>query len=203
MRSKNPDIAARLQRHPDILMHRSQAILAIGIGVGILILIGWVMLLVNASEIRAEFAENQDAAVTLNQRVGSRFGVLIGVIALPCIALLPMLLGWFLSPRFFCKATGTRLIRGYRGIFPGTTVQGADFQNLLRTRDASVIGPMNAEAERGNLIVEGWIAAADKVGYVGTYAFDLRDDPHWEIVEFSGPDFAAYQQIFGTGRAVQ
>src|SRR5690606_1936018 len=95
------------------------------------------------SEMRAEFAESQDSAVTLNQRIGSRFGVLIGVIALPFIALLPMLLGWFLSPRFFRKATGTRLRRGYRGIFPGTAAQGADFQNLARSRDASIIGPMN------------------------------------------------------------
>lgn len=196
MSTKNPDIATRLRTHPDIVVRRSPALLAIGFGLGILILIGWVFLLLNARELGSEFASHQSSAVTVNQRVGSRFGVLIGAVALPVIALLPMILGWVFSRRYFRRATGTQLKRGYRGIFPGTAQQGAEFQNLARTRDAAVIGAMNAGAERGNLIIEGWVAEADQVAYVGTYAFDLREDPQWELVEFSGPDFAAYRAVF-------
>lgn len=199
MSSKNPDIATRLRKHPDIVVRRSPAILAIGFGLGALILIGWILLLVNARELSSEFTSHQDTAVTLNQRIGSRFGVLIGAIALPVIALLPMILGWIFSARFFRRETGTRLRRGYRGYFPGTSQQGAEFQDLVRTRDAGVIGSMNEGAERGNLAIEGWVAEADRVAYVGTFAYDLREDPHWELVEFSGPDFAAYETVFSGG----
>ena len=197
MSAKNPDIATRLKRHPDIVVRRSPVVLWIGIGVSAAILVCWALLLLNMAALQADFASHQDTAVTLNQRIGSRFGVLIGAVALPLIAILPAALGWYFSPRFFRRATGTRLVRGYRGIFPGTSQQGAEFQNLVRTRDPAVIGAMNAGAERGNLIVEGWAAPADRVGYVGTFAFDLREDPQWELVEFSGPDFDSYLAVFG------
>jgi len=200
MSAKNPDIATRLRRHPDIVVRRSPAVLWTGIAVSAAILVCWALLLVNASAVSADFASHQDTAVTLNQRFGSRFGVLVGAVALPLIAVLPLVLGWYFSARFFRRATSTRLVRGYRGIFPGTSEQGAEFQNLARTRDPAVIGAMNAGGERGNLIVEGWVAAPDRVGYVGTYAFDLREDPHWELVEFSGQDFDAYLAVFGNGK---
>lgn len=197
MSAKNPDIETRLGRHPDIVVRRSPAVLWTGVAVSAVILVCWALLLVNAAAVQADFAAHQDTAVTLNQRVGSRFGLLIGAVALPLIAILPLALGWIFSKRYFRRATGTRLVRGYRGIFPGTSQQGAEFQELARTRDPAVIGAMNAGGERGNLIVEGWVAAADRVGYVGTFAFDLREDPHWELVEFSGPDFDSYLAVFG------
>ncbi len=197
MSSKNPDIATRLRRHPDIEVRRSPAVLAIGFGIGALILLAWLLLFINSRELSAEFAEHQDTAATLNQRVGSRFGVLIGLFALPVIAVLPMFLGWQFSPRFFRRQTGSRLKRGYRAFFPGTSQQGAEFQNLVRTRDAAVIGSMNEGAEKGNLIVEGWSSHADRVAYVGTFAFDLREDPQWELVTFQGTDFDTYETVFG------
>lgn len=197
MSSRNPLIETRLRNHPDIVRRRSPAFVWAGVACSALILLCWALLLVNAAQLGSQFAEHQESAVTLNQRVGSRFGVLIGVIALPVLALLPLALSWFLSPRYYRRATGTRLRRGYRGIFPGTSAQGGEFQNLLRTRDASIIGPMNPSTERGNLIVEGWVASPDRVGYVGTYAFDLREDPHWELVDFSGDDYPTYEEIFG------
>lgn len=199
MSKKNPDIQARLRAHPDIVTRRSPALLAVGAVLSALVLVCWVLLLINAADLSQEFGEHQQSAVTLNQRVGSRFGVLIGAIALPVLAVLPFALAWIFSKRFYRRGTGTRVRRGYRGIFPGTAQQGADFQRLARTRDASVIGTMNSGAERGNLIIEGWAAHDDRVGYVGTYAFDLREDPEWELVEFSGPHYHDYEQVFGQG----
>ena len=198
MTSGNPDIETRLRAHPGIAMRRSPALLCLGAGAAAIILLAWVLLLVNAAELAQQFAEHRDTAVTLNQRVGSRFGVLIGAVALPVLALLPLLLSWYFSKRYYRRDTGTRVRRGYRGVFPGTSAQGEEFQRLARTRDASVIGPMNPGVERGNLIVEAWAAREDRVGYVGTFAFDLREDPGWEIVEFAGPHFDDYEQIFGS-----
>ena len=196
MTSKNPDINTRLRRHPDIVMRRSGPVLWAGAAVTVVLLICWVLLLANAAQLSQDFASHQQSAVTVNQRIGSRFGVLIGAIALPVLALLPLLLAWFFSPRYIRRATGSRLRRDYRGVFAGTSAQGAEFQQLARTRNAAIIGPMHQGVEKGNLIVEAWSAADDGVGYVGTFAFDLREDPGWELVDFSGPNYGDYRQIF-------
>lgn len=182
---------------PRIVMRRSPALLLLGAAISLVILVAWVLLLLGASDLSQQFASHEESAVTLNQRVGSRFGVVIGAVALPVLALLPLALTWFFSKRYYHRDTGSRVRREYRGIFPGTSQQGADFQQLVRSRDASVIGPMNPGSERGNLIIEGWVAAEDRVGYVGTFAFDLGEDPGWEIVDFSDQKFADYEQIFG------
>lgn len=196
MTTKNPDINTRLRRHPDIVIRRSAPVLWAGAAGAVVLLICWVLLLTNAAQLSQDFASHQQSAVTVNQRIGSRFGVLIGAVALPILALLPLLLAWFFSPRYVRRATGNRLRRDYRGVFAGTSAQGAEFQQLARTRNAAIIGPMHQGVEKGNLIVEAWSAADDGVGYVGTFAFDLREDPGWELVDFSGPSYADYRQIF-------
>ena len=203
MSSKNPDIAARLRTHPAVVRRHSAAIVWAGIAGAVVLIALWVWLLMNAVQLSADFASYQDSAVTLNQRVGSHFGVLIGVVSLPIFAALSFYLGWVFSYRYFVRTTGSPLTRCYRGYFPGTEAQGADFQNLLRTRDPAVIGTMNSSSEKGNLIVEAWHSPADHVGIAGTYAYSHRQDPGWELVEFSGPAYAAFEQIFLPGQVSQ
>lgn len=197
MSRRGPTIEQRLAAHPDVVRRRSPMVLALGVLVSIVILVLWLWLLANAARLGAEWAELQGSAVTLNQRIGSRFGVLIGLVSLPVLALLPLALGWLLSARFHRRATGTRLRRSYHATFAGDVQQGEDFQRLLRTRDETRIGAMNPSTARGNLIVDGWAAVDDRVGYVGVFAFDAREDPHWELVEFAGPDFECYLRVFG------
>lgn len=201
--AKHPDIAARLRTHPDITSRRSRAVLITGAAAAAVILIGWVILLANSAALTAEFAELQDGAVTLNQRVGSRFGVLIGIIGMPIFALLVLLSAFLLSRRFARRATGTPLRKTFSGAWNSTPEQGAAFQEMLRTRDPNVIGSMNAGADKGSLLVEGWSADADRVAYVGVYHFGLQADPGWELVEFAGENFARYDAIFRPGDAAR
>lgn len=189
-------IPGRLRAHPDIVTRRSPALVWTGVAIAAALLIGWVLLIVNAAALTAEFAELQDGAVTINQRIGSRFGVLLGVIVLPILALLVFFAFFFLSQHYYRRATGTRLRRTYKGVFAAPLGAGGAFQEQLRTRDAGVLGTMNASTDKGNLVIEGWSADADAVAYVATFEFSNRVDPGWELVEFAGPDFAAYQRVF-------
>lgn len=194
--ARNPSIETRLRRHPDIRSRRSPGVLGGALVVAAAILVGWLLLIVHAQELTAEFAEMQETAVTMNQRVGSRFGVLIGIIFLPLMAASVVVAGFALSLRFARSDTGTPLTRAYRGAFALTAQHGEDFQRVLRSKSADVIGTLSASGTRGNLVVEGWHAAADRVAYAGVYAFDVKTDPGWELVEFQGPDYAAFAQVF-------
>ena len=80
MTTKNPDINTRLRRHPDIVMRRSAPVLWAGAAGAVVLLICWVLLLTNAAQLSQDFASHQQSAVTVNQRIGSRFGVLIGAV---------------------------------------------------------------------------------------------------------------------------
>lgn len=189
-------IPGRLRAHPEIVVRRSPALVWTGVAIAAAILVGWVLLVANAAALTAEFAGLQDGAVTVNQRIGSRFGVLIGVIGLPILALLVFLAFFFAAQRYYRRATGTRLRRTYKGVFASPVGAGGVFQEQLRTRDPGVLGTMNAGSDKGNLVIEGWSADADAVAYVATFEFSNRVDPGWELVEFAGPDFAAYQRVF-------
>lgn len=196
MSKKNPDIETRLRRHPSIAMRRSPVAVWIGIAAFLAIMACWVYVIMNGSELAQQFSQVEGG--TVRYRVGRQFGVLIGILGLPFVAISVFVMCWYFSKRYFLRTTGTRLRRGYRGIFPSSSHEGEAFQQQLRTRDRGVIGSMNAGVDRGNLIIEGWVAEPDQVAFVGVYAFDLKSDPHWELVEFSGTDFPTYQAIFGT-----
>lgn len=199
MSKKNPDIETRLRRHPSIAMRRSPVAIWIGTAAFLAIMACWVYVIVNGSELAQQFSQVEGG--TVRYRVGRQFGVLIGILGLPFVAISVFVSYWYFSKRYFLRATGTRLRRSYRGIFPSSSHEGEAFQQQLRTRDRGVIGSMNAGVDRGNLIIEGWVAEPDQVAFVGVFAFDLKRDPHWELVEFSGDDFPTYQAIFGSGKA--
>lgn len=194
--ARNPSIETRLRRHPDIRTRRAPGVLGGALAVAAAVLVGWVLLILNAQELTAEFAEMQDTAVTVNQRVGSRFGVLLGIIFLPLIAISIVVAGFRLSLRFARTDTGTPLTRAYQGAFALTAQHGEDFQRVLRSTSAEVIGTLSASGTRGNLVVEGWHAEADRVAYVGVFVFDLKTDPGWELVEFAGDDYPDFAQVF-------
>lgn len=196
MATKNPDIRARLRAHPGIVRRRSVPVLVTGGLVAAAVLTAWILLLVNGAALQAEFAELQDGAVTVNQRVGSRFGVLLGILGLPVLLASVIVLTLYGSRRWVMRETGTPLRRTYRGVFRTGAGAGQRFQDLIRTRDAGVVGRMGESAEKGNLVVEGWSADADRVALVGVYEFSLQADPQWELVEFDGPAFDQYDAIF-------
>lgn len=138
----------------------------------------------------------QDTAVTVRQRIGSRFGVLIGVIFLPLLAIAVFVAMWGVSLRYVHRATGSRLVRTYRGAHALTAEHAEQFQQVLRSRSAAVIGTLNPSVHRGNVVVEAWAVPAERVAYVAVYAFSPKEDPHWEIVDFAGPDYDEYEQVF-------
>lgn len=196
MAKKDLSIPGRLRAHPDIVVRRAPAMIWAGVALAAVIVVVWIFMIVNAAALTAEFAELQEGSVTLNQRIGSRFGVLIGVIFLPILALLVFFTFFFLSQRYYRRATGTRLRRTYKGAFASPIGAGGVFQEQLRTRDPAVLGTMNESSDKGNLVIEGWSAAADAVAYVAVFEFSNSVDPGWELVEFAGPDFASYQRVF-------
>ena len=112
--AKAPGIPDRLRAHPDIVTRRSAPLVWTGVAIAAAILLGWVLLLVNSTAIGADFAELQDSAVTINQRIGSNFGVLIGAIALPIVALMAFGSFFYLSRRYARRATGTPVRRTFR-----------------------------------------------------------------------------------------
>ena len=201
MTAKNLSIETRLRRHPDIRSRRSGVVIGITIAVTLMVLVGWMLLIAHSRELTAEFAELQDTAVTVNQRVGSRFGVLLGIIFLPIMAICITFAGWAMSQRFVRRGSATPLKRTYRGAFALSAQHGDDFYEVLSTRSAEVIGTLHPSRDRGNLVIEAWCADADEVAYVGVYAFDLKHDPGWELVEFSGADFSAYKRVFDSRTA--
>lgn len=198
--AKAPGIPDRLRAHPDIVTRRSAPLVWTGVAIAAALLLGWVLLLVNSAAIGAEFTELQDSAVTINQRIGSNFGVLIGAVALPILALMAFGSFFFFSRRYARRATGTPVRRTYRAVFASPVGAGAVFHEQLSTRDPHVIGTMKEGTDRGNLVIEGWSADEDRVAYVGVFEFSHRG-PGWDFVEFAGDDFDAYQQIFRAGRA--
>lgn len=198
--AKAPGIPDRLRARPDIVTRRSAPLVWTGVAIAAALLLGWVLLLVNATALGDEFAELRDSAVTINQRVGANFGVLIGAIALPIVALLLFGTFFYFSRRYARRATGTPVRRTYRAVFASPVGAGAVFHEQLSTRDPNVIGTMKEGTDRGNLVIEGWSADADRVAYVGVFEFTHKG-PGWDLVEFAGDDFAAYEQIFRAGRA--
>jgi hypothetical protein len=196
MAAKNPDIRARLSAHPAVTRRRSIPVLVTGGLIAAAVLVGWILLVVNAAALQAEFAELQDGAVTLNQRVGSRFGVLLGILGLPLFLTAVIVVTLYGSRRWALRETGTPLRRTYRGVFRTGPGAGQRFQDLIRTRDAGVVGRMGESVDKGNLVVEGWSADADRVALVGVYEFSLPGDPGWELVRFDGAAFDQYNAIF-------
>src|SRR3546814_299851 len=184
MAAKNPDIRARLRAHPAVARRRSIPVLVTGGLVAAAVLVAWILLLVNGAALQADFAELQDGAVTVNQRIGSRFGVLLGILGLPVFLAAVIVLTLYGSRRWVLRDTGTPLRRTYRGVFRTGAGAGQRFQDLIRTRDAAVVGRMGESSEKGNLVVEGWSADADRMALVGVYEFSLPADPQWELVEF-------------------
>ena len=172
-----------------------------GAAASLLILAAWVVLLVRAPELSAEFAELEQTAATVNQRVGSRFGVLLGIIFLPLIAVAVFIACRAASLRFVRRGTGSSLRRRYRGAFALTADHGEAFQQVLRTRSPETIGTLADSEDRGNLVVEAWASERDRVAYVGVHAISLKHDPGWELVEFEGPDYSAFEQVFLSARA--
>ena len=198
--AKTMSIPDRLRAHPDIVMRRSAPLVWTGVAIAVAILIGWALLLANAAAIGGDFAELQDSAVTVKQRVGSRFGVLIGAIGLPIFALMAFGTFFYLSRRYVRRATGTRVKRTYKGVFATGAGAGQAFHDQLRTRDPQIIGTMNEGTDQGNLVIEGWSADADHVAYVAVFEFSDRG-PGWDLVEFAGDDFDTYDNIFRAGRS--
>ena len=179
--AKTMSIPDRLRAHPDIVMRRSAPLVWTGVAIAVAILIGWALLLANAAAIGGDFAELQESAVTVKQRVGSRFGVLIGAIGLPIFALMAFGTFFYLSRRYARRATGTRVKRTYKDVFATGACAGQAFYDQLRTRDPQIIGTMNEGTDQGNLVIEGWSADADRVAYVAVFEFSDRG-PGWDLV---------------------
>ncbi len=192
MSRKNPDIATALRRHPAVRSRRSPARICIGVIAAALVMLFWLYIVLNAQELREEFAAT--GGVTLNQRIGSHFGVLIGILGLPPLALIAFLSFFLTSRIFFLAATGTRLLRTYHGAFAATIEQAQSFYDRLRTRDRDQIGTLH-ELPRGNCMVQGWSADADRVAFVCLSREKTRG-VDWPAVEFAGADYDVYREAF-------
>lgn len=187
-----PSIPRSLTAHPDLLRKRAPAILFSLLGVALLVLILWVWLLINRESLAAEALEGN--AGTVNSRVGSQFGVLIGIIVLPIFASLFVILAFTISWRWERRETGTRLKRRYAGRFDGGFEWAADLQRRLATGDPAVYAPMPAEAERGAVILDVYAAADDRVAYAAVGVLADANSVIYPIVTLSGEAYSGYER---------
>src|SRR3546814_16327670 len=134
MAAKNPDIRARLRAHPAVARRRSIPVLVTGGLVAAAVLVAWILLLVNGAALQADFAELQDGAVTVNQRIGSRFGVLLGILGLPVFLAAVIVLTLYGSRRWVLRDTGTPLRRTYRGVRSEERRVGKECVSTCRSR---------------------------------------------------------------------